>query len=76
MKPALLSRLADTFIIDALFYDVYTQLSELHLKNIGINVTWSDVDIIGDSANQDKWDGTRNYFGMRLYRLPIGMLDE
>lgn len=62
--------------VDALFYDVYTQLSELHLKNIGIEVTWSDVDVIGDYANKDIWNGTRNYFGMRFYRLPIGTLGD
>lgn len=66
----------DIINADALFYDVYTQLSELHLKNIGIDVTWSDVDVIGDSENQDKWNGTRSYFGLRLYRLPIGTLSD
>ncbi|KAI5121556.1 hypothetical protein M0805_000737 [Coniferiporia weirii] len=59
---------------NALFYDVYTSLSELHLSNVGVDTTWSDVDVVGDQADVDKWNGTRNYFGMRFYRLPIGRM--
>ncbi|THH07221.1 hypothetical protein EW145_g3532 [Phellinidium pouzarii] len=59
---------------DALFYDVYTQLSELHLSNVGMEVTWSDVDVVGDQAEYDKWSGTRKYFGMRFYRLPLARM--
>ncbi|KAH8118991.1 S-adenosyl-L-methionine-dependent methyltransferase [Phellopilus nigrolimitatus] len=59
---------------NALFYDVYTQLSELHLSNVGVDVTWSDVDVIGGLVDADKWSGTRNYFGMRFYRMPIGRM--
>ncbi|PAV18494.1 arginine methyl transferase [Pyrrhoderma noxium] len=59
---------------NALFYDVYTQLSELHLSNVGLSVQWSEVDVIGKDSNIDKWNGTRNYFGMRLYRLPVASM--
>ena len=61
-------------MLDALFYDVYTQLAELHLSNVGLTVEWSEVDVIGKDSNIDKWNGTRNYFGMRLYRLPIAFM--
>ncbi|KAL5507468.1 RMT2 [Sanghuangporus vaninii] len=59
---------------NALFYDVYTQLSELHLSNVGLNVDWSDVDLMKDPEEMDKWGGTRNYFSMRFYRLPIARM--
>jgi len=52
---------------NALFYDVYTHLSELHLADIGIDVEWSEVDL----GNEEKWGKTREYFTMPLYRLPV-----
>ena len=36
---------SQSILSDALFYDVYTNLAELHLSNVGINVTWSDVSL-------------------------------
>ncbi len=75
---------------DALFYDVYTHLSELHLSNLGISVSWSDVDLdflldnatlVNDdtpsedqSTQADRWGDTRIYFSQRFYRLPIGKM--
>ena len=59
---------------DALFYDVYTQMSELHLSAVGLSVDWSDVDLMKDPLEVDKWGGTRNYFSMRFYRLPIARM--
>jgi hypothetical protein len=58
--------------LDALFYDVYTHLAELHLATIGIDVEWMDVDV----ATQEvvRWGETRRYFSVRLYRLPIGRI--
>ncbi|KIJ46111.1 hypothetical protein M422DRAFT_29486 [Sphaerobolus stellatus SS14] len=56
-----------------LFYDVYTQLAELHLKDAGVEVEWSDVDVEDGSA-QDRWGDTKSYFKARLYRLPIGKM--
>lgn len=58
-------------IEDALFYDVYTRLSELHLAEFGIDVEWSDVNVL---AEDDRWGKTRQYFDMPLYRLPIGKM--
>lgn len=58
--------------LDALFYDVYTHVSELHLAEVGIDVEWSDVDVF--AGNDDRWGNTREYFAMRLYRLPIGKM--
>lgn len=57
---------------DALFYDVYTHVSELHLADVGIDISWSDVDVFANSG--ERWGATREYFGMRLYRLPIGSM--
>ncbi|KAI0038902.1 hypothetical protein FA95DRAFT_1659148 [Auriscalpium vulgare] len=56
---------------NAVFYDVYTRLSELHLSDLGIDVEWEDVDV-AEAQGVDRWGKTREYFAMRLYRLPIG----
>lgn len=57
-------------LLDALFYDVYTHLAELHLAELGIDIEWEDVDV----ASQEgvRWGNTQGYFSMRLYRLPVG----
>ncbi|KAI0705002.1 S-adenosyl-L-methionine-dependent methyltransferase [Cerioporus squamosus] len=57
---------------NALFYDVYTHVSELHLADIGIDVEWSDVDVF--EGDTDRWGKTREYFAMRTYRLPVGKM--
>lgn len=60
-------------IIDALFYDVYTHLSELHLAEIGLDVEWRDLDVT-PSSSEARWGQTREYFSLPIYRLPIGMM--
>ncbi|CCM03586.1 uncharacterized protein FIBRA_05723 [Fibroporia radiculosa] len=57
---------------NATFYDVYTQVSELHLSDVGIDVEWSDVDVV--EADGDRWGQTREYFTQRFYRLPVGRM--
>ncbi|KAI0342106.1 S-adenosyl-L-methionine-dependent methyltransferase [Trametopsis cervina] len=57
---------------NATFYDVYTRVSELHLAEVGLDVEWSDVDVFSDSIH--RWGKTREYFGQRHYRLPIGRM--
>ena len=37
--------------LDALFYDVYTQVSDLHLAEVGIDVEWTDVNVFGGNEN-------------------------
>ena len=59
-----------------MFYDVYTQLAELHLASVGLTVEWSDVDVVGDDEMQDRWAQTREYFGLRYYRLPIARMNQ
>jgi len=59
--------------LDTLFYDIYTQLSELHLRDAGIDVEWSDVDVEG-GMTEDRWGSTRSYFKARFYRLPVGKM--
>jgi len=54
---------------DALFYDVYTHLSELHLNQVGLEVVWDDVDV--SEEKQGRWGQTRKYFTLPFYRLPI-----
>jgi len=55
---------------DASFYDVYTHLAEVHLAGIGIDIEWEDVDV--STQEVVRWDNNREYFSMRLYRLPVG----
>ncbi|THU95644.1 arginine methyl transferase [Dendrothele bispora CBS 962.96] len=57
---------------NALFYDVYTHLSELHLSEVGVNVKWQDVRV--DNDNTEKWGKTREYFTLPIYRLPLGQM--
>lgn len=62
---------------DALFYDVYTRLSECHLSEIGANVRWSDVDVdVSSEEDQERWGETRKYFTQPIYRLPIAQLKQ
>jgi type IV protein arginine methyltransferase len=61
------------YLSDALFHDVYTRLSDLHLADIGVEVEWSDVDITqGD--DEERWGNTRKYFAIPIYRLPVGKM--
>ncbi|KZT11035.1 S-adenosyl-L-methionine-dependent methyltransferase [Laetiporus sulphureus 93-53] len=57
---------------NALFYDVYRHVSELHLADVGVDVEWSDVDVF--AGDDDRWGKTREYFAQRLYRLPVGKM--
>jgi type IV protein arginine methyltransferase len=59
-------------VSDALFYDVYTHVSDLHLAEVGMDVEWSDVDVFDNS--EQRWGQTREYFSRRLYRLPIAKM--
>ncbi|EGN99888.1 hypothetical protein SERLA73DRAFT_106759 [Serpula lacrymans var. lacrymans S7.3] len=56
---------------NALFYDVYTHLSELHLAEDGLDVDWSDVEV-GTDESENRWGKTREYFTLPIYRLPVG----
>ncbi|KDQ21143.1 hypothetical protein BOTBODRAFT_25572 [Botryobasidium botryosum FD-172 SS1] len=55
------------------FYDVYTNLAELHLSDIGLKTSWSDVDV--HAGAEHRWGKTRDYFSLPLYRLPICEMD-
>jgi len=61
-------------IVDALFYDVYTRISDLNLADIGLDVEWSDVDITTDE--EERWGKSREYFTMPIYRLPIAKMKD
>lgn len=69
----LATHIINSFYLDALFYDVYTHLAELHLSDIGIEVKWQDVSVYND--NSDRWGSTREYFLLPMYRLPIGTMN-
>lgn len=58
-----------SFITDATFYDVYTNLAEIHLQEIGMSVTWTDVDV--HAAQKDGvWGKSRKYFSLPYCRVP------
>jgi protein arginine N-methyltransferase 2 len=63
---------ADCGVVDASFYDVYTQLAGFHLGGVGIDVEWEDIDVAMREAI--RWGDTRGYFCMRLYRLAVGRM--
>ena len=58
--------------LDALFYDVYTHIAEMHLTDIGIDVEWFDVNVASEDEN--RWGDTRKYFTLPLYLLPLGRM--
>jgi type IV protein arginine methyltransferase len=64
----ILERIRLKQLTDPFFHDVYTNLSELHLREVGMKVAWSDVDVDG---SDDTWNQTRKYFSLPVYRLPV-----
>ncbi|KAG9316554.1 S-adenosyl-L-methionine-dependent methyltransferase [Chiua virens] len=64
---------------NAAFYDVYTRVADCHLSNIGFEVNWHDVEVgLDDSEDDayDRWGGTRKYFTLPIYRLPVAQLQK
>ena len=68
---------------DPTFYDVYTNLAEMHLTEVGLSTTWIDVDLtdtdynaLGDRKTSDVWGNTRVYFSLPIYRLPIAQIKQ
>jgi len=53
---------------NATFYDVYTQVAELHLRDLGVHTEWSDVEV---GVQDEVWGKTRKYFSLPIYRMPI-----
>lgn len=62
--------------LDALFYDIYTHVSDCHLSEVGADVQWHDVDVgrLDGAEDDERWGGTRKYFTLPIYRLPIAQL--
>ncbi|KAF8070492.1 S-adenosyl-L-methionine-dependent methyltransferase [Lyophyllum atratum] len=58
---------------NALFYDVYTHIAELHLADVGIDIKWFDIDVTFD-VKEGRWGDSRKYFSLPLYRLPVGSM--
>mgnify|MGYP001583650548 FL=1 len=57
-------------------YDVYTSVAELHLREIGLETRWEEVNLEGEGEG-GLWEGVeRRYWGdVGPYRLPICWLD-
>jgi hypothetical protein len=58
---------------DPLFYDVFSNLSELHLRQVGMVVEWNEVNVSEERA-ECRWGQTRKYFTLPFYRLPVAMI--
>ncbi|KAG8725202.1 Arginine N-methyltransferase 2 [Ceratobasidium sp. 395] len=56
---------------NATFYDVYTELSALHLEDMGLTTSWQDVDVHTAAEGDGPWGETRKRFSLHLYRMPI-----
>ena len=65
-----MEKLTSFCALDPLFYDVYTRISEIHLEQIGLNVSWTDVDVTDDD-DEKRWLRSREYFSLPLYHLPV-----
>ena len=59
--------------LDALFYDVYTHIAELHLADVGVDVEWFNINVTCD-MDGNRWGETRKYFTLPLYLLPLGKM--
>lgn len=60
---------------NALFYDVYSRVSECHLSDIGADVRWSSVEV-NDEEDPERWGESRRYFTQPVYRLPLAQLRQ
>lgn len=59
---------------DPTIYAVSSSLAELHLDDVGLEVTWHDVPI-PQSLAEEVWRGVRRkYWELPGYRLPIAKM--
>ncbi|KWU42401.1 hypothetical protein RHOSPDRAFT_21301 [Rhodotorula sp. JG-1b] len=65
-----------------LLYDVYTTVSELHLREVGLVTSWDEVDVVPGREAVDRWSSTgikgavdeKKYWAESMvgqYRLPV-----
>ena len=55
------------------FYDVYTRISELDLREIGLTTTWHTVQ---PKIKQEEWQGVKQkYWTLPQYYLPLAKMD-
>jgi len=54
---------------NAVFSNVYTELVELHLGELGMKMKWYDVPVLSEES--DVWGKTVVYFDLPLYKMPI-----
>jgi type IV protein arginine methyltransferase len=64
---------ANPFTPDVLFYDVYTNVAELHLNDLGLDVTWKQLSV-APKVTEDRWGGSLQYFSLPFYQLPVGKM--
>jgi protein arginine N-methyltransferase 2 len=58
------------------FHDVYTSLSELHLREVGIGaVEWHDLRM-KEEVREEVWKGVRrSYWNLPFARIPVASMD-
>ena len=64
---------ADRFAPDVLFHDVYTNVSEMHLNDLGLDVSWRKLSV-APKVTEDRWGGSLQYFSLPFYQLPVGKM--
>ena len=59
------------------FHDVYTSLSALHLREVGIgHVDWHDLRM-DEEVTEEVWKGVRRkYWTLPNYRVPVARMEE
>ncbi|TIA90312.1 hypothetical protein E3P99_01622 [Wallemia hederae] len=58
---------------NAVFYDVYTRIADLHLDQVGMTAQWDDVAVPELSA---VWKGVRrSYWNLPVYKLPVARMN-
>jgi len=58
---------------NVLFYDVYTNVAELRLNDLGLDVAWKQLSVAPE-ATEDRWGGSLQYFSLPFYQLPVGKM--
>lgn len=59
---------------NAFFYDVYTRISELDLREIGLSTTWHSIK---PKIKEEEWQGVkRKYWSLEEYHCPVSRMED
>ena len=58
---------------NAFLYDVYTRVSEVDLRDIGLVTEWEEV---RPATTEETWRGIkRKYWSLDVHRIPLARMD-